>query len=174
MLTVLAAIDTIADATLVKIVARTGIDKKTVTMLVQQAAEQAGVRIEQGGSIYRLIDWGPVLKRAGAKMALTGALNAPIIETCSAHIGSDGMRDIEITKEAPAVVRIPGEKIKVGHVTVFKNNNGTWSLERVREIYKIGDDSISFGTGPVGHARRTALKSDKVVITRESVASVGI
>ncbi|NKF92566.1 hypothetical protein GO286_04852 [Ralstonia solanacearum] len=80
MLSVLAAIDAITDATLVKVVARTGIDKKTVTMLVQQAVTQAGVRIEKEGSIYRLIDWGPVLKKAGAKMALTGALNAPNIE----------------------------------------------------------------------------------------------
>ncbi|MDN3368273.1 MULTISPECIES: hypothetical protein [Ralstonia solanacearum species complex] len=80
MLSVLAAIDAITDATLVKLVARTGIDKKTVTVLVQQATEQAGVRIEKEGSIYRISDWGPVFKRAGAKLALTGALNAPKVE----------------------------------------------------------------------------------------------
>ena len=39
MLAVLAAIDEVPDATLVKAVARSGIDKKTVTMLVRQAAE---------------------------------------------------------------------------------------------------------------------------------------
>lgn len=79
MLAVLAAIDAVADATLVKVVARTGIDKKTVTVLVKQACEQAGVRVEKEGAIYRLVDWGPVLKKGGAKMALTGALNAPTI-----------------------------------------------------------------------------------------------
>lgn len=79
MLSVLAAIDTITDATLLKLVARTGIDKKTVTMLVQQAIEQAGVRVEKDGAVYRLIDWGPVFKKGGAILALKGALNAPIM-----------------------------------------------------------------------------------------------
>ncbi|SOY76820.1 conserved hypothetical protein [Cupriavidus taiwanensis] len=77
MLAVLAAIDEIPDATLVKVAARSGIDKKTVTMLVRQAAEQAAVRIEKLGPVYRLTDWGPVLKKSGAKIALTGALAAP-------------------------------------------------------------------------------------------------
>ena len=81
MLSVLAAIDAITDATLVKLVARTGIDKKTVTVLVQQAIEQAGVRIEKEGSIYRISDWGPGFKKAGAKLALTGALNAPTVDS---------------------------------------------------------------------------------------------
>lgn len=77
MLSVLAAIDTITDATLLKVVARAGIDKKTVTMLVQQAVEQAGVRIEKEGSVYRMIEWGPVFKKSGALLALKGAVNAP-------------------------------------------------------------------------------------------------
>ena len=77
MLCVLAAIDTIADATLLKLVARTGIDKKTVNMLVQQAVEQAGVRIEKDVTVYRLVDWGPVIRKDGARLALIGALNAP-------------------------------------------------------------------------------------------------
>ena len=79
MLSVLAAIDATPDATLVKVVARTGLDKKTVTNLVAQACEQAGVKISKVGPVYTLEDWGPIIKRAGAKMALTGALNAPII-----------------------------------------------------------------------------------------------
>ena len=79
MLSVLAAIDSMPDATLVKVVARTGLDKKTVTNLIAQASEQAGVKITKAGPVYTLEDWGPIFKRAGAKMALTGALNAPII-----------------------------------------------------------------------------------------------
>lgn len=79
MLSVLAAIDSIPDATLVKVVARTGLDKKTVTNLIAQATDQAGVTITKTGPIYTLGDWGPVFKRTGAKMALTGALKAPIV-----------------------------------------------------------------------------------------------
>ncbi|WP_233177135.1 hypothetical protein [Ralstonia sp. ASV6] len=74
MLAVLAAIDIIKDATLVAIVARTGVDRKSVTQLVQQAVEQAGVRIEKCGAVYRLADWGPVFKRSGARKALEGSL----------------------------------------------------------------------------------------------------
>jgi 2-C-methyl-D-erythritol 4-phosphate cytidylyltransferase len=79
MLSVLAAIDSMPDATLVKVVARTGLDKKTVTNLIAQASEQAGVNITKVGPVYTLVNWGLIIKRSGAKMALTGALNAPII-----------------------------------------------------------------------------------------------
>jgi hypothetical protein len=77
MLLVLGAIDATPEATLVKIVARTGLDKKTVYNLIQHAAEQAHVCIEKSGPVYAITDWGPVIKKSGAKMALTGALNAP-------------------------------------------------------------------------------------------------
>lgn len=77
MLLVLGAIDATPEATLVKIVARTGLDKKTVTNLIQHATEQAHVSIEKSGPVYAITDWGPVIKKTGAKMALTGALNAP-------------------------------------------------------------------------------------------------
>lgn len=77
MLSVLAAIDSMQQATLVKIVSRTGIDKKTVTNLIVQAREQAGVSITKDGAVYSIENWGPVIKKAGAKMCLTGAFNAP-------------------------------------------------------------------------------------------------
>ena len=80
MLVVLAAVDRPGGATLVQIVARTGVDKKTVTRLVEQARSQAGVRIEKTGAVYSISDWGPLFKRGGAKMALTGALGAPTME----------------------------------------------------------------------------------------------
>lgn len=79
MLSVLAAIDSMQDATLVKIVAKTKIDKKTVTNLIEQARGQAGVLVSKTGPIYVIEDWGPVIKKSGAKMSLTGALNAPIV-----------------------------------------------------------------------------------------------
>ena len=81
MLVVVAAVASIPSATLVKIATRTGLDKKTVTRLISQAIEQACVGIEKNGPVYSLTDWGPVLKERGAIMALTGALNAPNIET---------------------------------------------------------------------------------------------
>jgi hypothetical protein len=80
MLIVLAAIDAIPDATLVKIVERTGIDKKTVTNLIEQARVQACVFIDKKGAIYSIKDWGAVIKKSGAKLALTGAFNAPKME----------------------------------------------------------------------------------------------
>ena len=80
---------------------------------------------------------------------------------------------MKTTDTQPDVVSVLGDKIKVGHVTVFQNPNGTWSLEIVREIYKVDEDSITFGLGPIGHAQRTVLKNDKVVITKASANSVG-
>jgi hypothetical protein len=77
MLSVLAAIDTIPNASLVKIAERTGIDKKTVINLIAQAGEQAGVQVAKTGPVYTLEDWGPIFKRAGAKMVLAGALAEP-------------------------------------------------------------------------------------------------
>lgn len=77
MLSVLAAIDILDSPTLVRIAERTGIDKKTVTHLIEQARVQAGVEIEKNGPVYKLVNWGPVIKKAGAKMTLTGAFNAP-------------------------------------------------------------------------------------------------
>ncbi len=78
MLAVLGAIET-GSSTLVQIAAATGLDKKTVTNLIAQAGEQACVSISKSGASYSLESWGPVLKRDGTKLALTGALNAPII-----------------------------------------------------------------------------------------------
>ncbi|CAG9179816.1 hypothetical protein LMG23992_04086 [Cupriavidus laharis] len=95
MLTVLAAIDAITDATLVKVVARTGIDKKTVTLLVKQAAAQAGVRIEKDGPVYRLVDWGPVFKKSGAKMALNGVLGTDSVTAAMQKQMPLAMRSID-------------------------------------------------------------------------------
>ncbi len=78
MLAVLGAIDS-GHCTLVQIVAATGLDKKSVTSLIAQAGEQARVVISKTGAMYAIDAWGPVLKKEGAKKALTGALKAPII-----------------------------------------------------------------------------------------------
>ncbi len=76
MLLVLGALDAAPGATLVQLTAATGLDKKTITSLIRQAGEQAGVKVSKVGPAYRLEEWGPVLKKSGARMALTGALNA--------------------------------------------------------------------------------------------------
>ena len=80
MLAVLGAIEA-GHSTLVQIVSATGLDKKTVTSLVAQAGEQACVTISKKGASYSIEAWGPVLKKDGAKKALTGALNTPTIAT---------------------------------------------------------------------------------------------
>ncbi len=80
MLAVLGAIEA-GHITLVQIVAATGLDKKTITSLIAQAGEQASVTISKIGPTYSIDAWGPVIKKEGAKKALTGALNAPIITT---------------------------------------------------------------------------------------------
>lgn len=77
MLSVLAAIDALESATLVKLAERTGIDKKTVTSLIEQARTQAGVVVAKNGPVYTIQEWGPVIKKTGARMCLTGALNTP-------------------------------------------------------------------------------------------------
>jgi hypothetical protein len=88
MLSVLAAIDVLGDdATVVRISARSGVDRKTVTASIAAARLQAGVEIEiridagvKNGTAYRIASWGPVLKKKGAFMALQSALNAHIID----------------------------------------------------------------------------------------------
>lgn len=84
MLAVLGAIDS-GDCTLVRIVAATGIDKKTVTELITQAIEQAQVAIRKTDASYSIDAWGPVLKKEGAIRALTGALNAPTMHRTNGH-----------------------------------------------------------------------------------------
>lgn len=76
MLVVLGAIQEAGGATLVQIVARTGLDNKTVSDLITKAQEQAAVRISKVGAKYSIEELGPVFKASGCKKALTGALNA--------------------------------------------------------------------------------------------------
>lgn len=70
MLMVLAAMDSIPDATQAKMAARTGLDKRTVIHLISQASEQAGVVVKKEGPVYTLEGWGPILNPAGAYMTL--------------------------------------------------------------------------------------------------------
>lgn len=80
MLAVLAAIDTPQGSSLVRIAAETGLDKKTVTGMIEQARTQADVSIEKDGPIYRVTDWGRIIKKSGVKLSLSGGLNAPKIK----------------------------------------------------------------------------------------------
>jgi hypothetical protein len=74
MLAVLAAIDSMNPATLVKISILTGLDKKTVTTLIARAQEQAGVVVAKTDAVYSITDWGPLLKRSGCRLALAGEI----------------------------------------------------------------------------------------------------
>lgn len=80
MLVVLGAIDELDVATLVRIAERTGLDKKTIINLIDQARVQAGVGIDKNGAVYSINAWGPIINQAGALMCLQGALNAPTIK----------------------------------------------------------------------------------------------
>lgn len=77
---------------------------------------------------------------------------------------------ISTCTEAPEIVRVPAHKLKVGHVHVFRNPNGSWSLERIREIYPTADadGTVSVGLGPIGHACRVFDKKQHVDITQAS------
>lgn len=76
MLVVLGALNEAGTATLVQIVARTGLDNKTVSDLIVKAQLQAGVVVEKSGANYRIIALGPVFKKTGLHLALTGALDS--------------------------------------------------------------------------------------------------
>jgi len=79
MLAVLGAIDELDIATLVRIAERTGLDKKTIINLIEQARTQAGVTVDKNEAVYSIRAWGPVINRGGALMYLRGALNAPSV-----------------------------------------------------------------------------------------------
>lgn len=65
MLVVIAVIAKSDEATMVSIAKATGLDKRTVTHLIRQAQEQAGVIIEKTGPRYCLVEWGTLLNRQG-------------------------------------------------------------------------------------------------------------
>lgn len=72
LLAVLGAIDQLADPTLSNISTSLGFGPTgghTVKRLMEQASEQAGVKISRTGFTYRIDDWGPALVRAGALLA---------------------------------------------------------------------------------------------------------
>lgn len=96
MLMVLGAIQETGGATLVQIVARTCLDKKTVSDLIAKSQEQAGVKIVKAGANYSITELGQVFKSSGLKLALQGVLNAPIIEPSKAKVGNQNMPDMEM------------------------------------------------------------------------------
>lgn len=65
MLAVLAAIHWLNGATLLDIVGFTGLDKKTVTRLIEQAQQQAGVQLRKKVFTYQVVDWGPIIRPDG-------------------------------------------------------------------------------------------------------------
>ncbi|WP_454727768.1 MULTISPECIES: hypothetical protein [Cupriavidus] len=86
MLAVLAAIDRPHGARLVDITQATGLDKKSVTLLLAQAAEEAGVAIRRDAMRFHVADWGPVIRRTGVRLALTAQLGGTVQPpTAGAH-----------------------------------------------------------------------------------------
>jgi len=61
--------------TLNALAAETGHHKQTIIDDVPRLREQLGVQVEKDGAEYRLVDWGPVVKKAGIKKLLLGQLS---------------------------------------------------------------------------------------------------
>lgn len=88
LLAVLGAIDQLAYPTLSNISTALGFGPTgghTVRRLMEQASEQAGVKISRAGFTYRIDDWGPALARDGALLAWHARRNigAPAIADTS-------------------------------------------------------------------------------------------
>ena len=79
----LAVLDALGDepATIVHLAGRTGLSRKTVGDLLDQARDQAGAEIVKHGPVFQLIDWGPALKKTGVRKLLRSALNAHIVDS---------------------------------------------------------------------------------------------
>lgn len=60
--------------TLNALASETGHHKQTILDDVLRLREQLGIRIEKEGAEYRLVDWGPVVKKTGIKKLLQGQL----------------------------------------------------------------------------------------------------
>ncbi|WP_255311601.1 winged helix-turn-helix domain-containing protein [Ectopseudomonas oleovorans] len=61
--------------TLNALAAETGHHKQTILDDVPRLREQLGVLVEKEGAEYRLVDWGPVVKKTGIKKLLQGQLS---------------------------------------------------------------------------------------------------
>lgn len=61
--------------TLNVLAAETGHHKQTILDDMTRLREQLGIQVEKNGVEYRLIDWGPVVKRGGIKKLLQGQYN---------------------------------------------------------------------------------------------------
>jgi hypothetical protein len=53
---------------------RPGHHKQTILDDVPRLREQLGVQVDKEGAEYRLVDWGPVVKKTGIKKLLQGQL----------------------------------------------------------------------------------------------------
>jgi hypothetical protein len=93
LLAVLGAIDQLAHPTLSSISAALGFGPTgghTVRRLMEQASEQAGVKISRVGFTYRIDDWGPALARGGALMAWHARQNIGALVTTDASEVENG------------------------------------------------------------------------------------
>lgn len=61
--------------TLNALAAETGHHKQTILDDMTRLREQLGIQVEKDGVEYRLIDWGPVVKKSGVKKFLQGQLS---------------------------------------------------------------------------------------------------
>lgn len=76
LLMLLAAVDRLPRPTLTTLAAATGHNKGTIARDVERLREQFGVHISKQGPVYRIEDWGRILRPAGVR-ELGSALRAP-------------------------------------------------------------------------------------------------
>lgn len=60
--------------TLNALAAETGHHKQTILDDVPRLRDQLGIQVEKEGSEYRLLEWGPVIKKSGIKKLLQGQM----------------------------------------------------------------------------------------------------
>lgn len=66
------AMSELEEPTLNALARETGHHKQTILDDMNRLRDQLGIQIEKVGSEYRLLDWGPVIKKGGLKKFLKG------------------------------------------------------------------------------------------------------
>lgn len=75
-------------------------------------------------------------------------------------------------EQAPDIVRVNVENLRVGFVHVCVAESGLYELARIHEIAPEKNRSITFRFGYVGYASRTELVGSKVDVLRESMMPI--
>jgi hypothetical protein len=106
MLLVLASIEKLASATLVQIARMSGLDKKTVTYLIDQAREEAGMTINKDGPVHPYSGGTEAIKafevsdRLSREVLMSESLRCDEVGNVIAIIGEGG-NPLHLISDAP-------------------------------------------------------------------------